>query len=371
MHALRLCTFAPIAVALLLATACGSESPSPVGPSPAEPVTQAPSAPTPSTSGATVTGTVSAGTVGQLQALALAHTFNAAVAGVSVTVEGTNLSTTTGPSGAFALRGVPPGHVRLSFQGSGVSGTLDLDDVSETEEIELSVVVNGSTLELESQERVTGAQAQLEGKVVSVDYGARTLVVGTTTVMVPEGIPITNGNSALELVDVIVGARIHVKGARSGDAITATSVMVQQTGLERVTLSGVVSDLGGGCPTATFKIGSQAIAVNGSTIFVQGTCSDLTSEAAVEVKGFLRTDGSLLATMLKFSSKGNKTVEVSGVISQLSGNCPARKFHIGEREIKTTGATTFATPCATLADGQSVTVKGKAAGNKVTASHVQ
>ena len=94
------------------------------------------------------------------------------------------------------------------------------------------MVVSGSTVELESQERVTGSQAQLEGKVLSVNYGARTLVVGTTTVLVPEGIPITNGYRALELEDVIVGARIHVKGSRAGDTITATSIMVQQTGLE-------------------------------------------------------------------------------------------------------------------------------------------
>ena len=367
MNALRLRAFAPTIVALLLATACGgSDNPSPVAPS-----GPGGEAPAPSTSGATVSGTISAGSTGQLQAMAVTHTVNAAIAGVTVSVDGTNLSTTTGPGGTFELRGVPPGHVRLRFQGAGASGTVELDDVSETEQIELTVVVNGSTVELESQERVTGSQAQLEGKVLSVDYGARTLVVGTTTVMVPEGIPITNGNRALELVDVIVGARIHVKGARSGDTITATSVMVQQTGLERVTVSGVVSDLGGACPTATFKIGSQAIAVNESTNYVQGACGDLASDATVEVKGFRRTDGSVLASMLKFTSKGNKTVQVSGVISQLGGSCPARSFHIGDREIKTTGATVFVTPCASLADGQAVTVKGKAAGKKVTASEVQ
>ena len=198
---------------------------------------------------------------------------------------------------------MPPGRVRLRFQGSGASGTLELTDVSQTEEIALTVVVNGSTVELESQERVTGSQAQLEGKVASVNYAARSLVVGTTTVMVPEGIPITNGFRALELQDVIVGARIHAKGSRAGDTMTATSLMVQQTGLERVTLSGVVSDLGGACPTETFKFGSQVIAVNASTIFVQGACSDLTSGATVEVKGFRRTDGSVLATMVKFKSR--------------------------------------------------------------------
>jgi len=372
MNPLRL-RAALIVGALVFTAACGSDSPAPVGPSPAESNTPGP-APAPSTGGATVSGTVSGG--GQAGLQASVRLLGAGLAGVTVGVEGTDLSTRTGSNGAFELRGVPSGRVRLRFQGSGASGVLELNDVSQSEEIELSVVVSGSTVELESQERVTGSQAQLEGKVLTVNYGARTLTVGTTTVLVPEGIPITNGYRALELEDVVMGARIHVKGSRAGDTITATSIMVQQTGLERVTLTGVVSDLAGACPARTFKFGSKIVAVNASTIFVQGSCSELSSGMTVEVKGFARTDGSVLATMVKFKSGGDdgadKLVEVSGVISELSGKCPARTFHLGSREIRTTGATVFLTPCATLANGQGVNVKGKATGNgKVNASQVQ
>ena len=376
MDALRLRAFSLIAGALVLATACGgSGNSSPVAPSATESNTQAP--PVPSSSGATVSGTVADGASGQARVYALGQTISGGLPGVTVAVEGTDLSTTTGPGGAFELRGVPAGRVRLRFQAPGASGTLELTDVTQTEQIAVSVVVNGSTVELESQERVTGSQAQLEGKVVSVDYAARTLAVGTTTVVVPEGIPITNGYRALELQDVIVGARVHVKGSRVGDSLTATSLMVQQTGLERVTLKGVVSDLGGACPNATLKFGSQVIAVNGSTLFVQGACSDLANGQTVEVKGFRRTDGSVLATMVKFTSNDDgdgegEPVELSGVISLLSGPCPARSFYIGDREVRTTGATAFLTPCATLSNGQAVNVKGKATGNgKVIASQVQ
>ena len=376
MNPLRLRAVSLIVCAFVLATGCGgSGNPSPAGPSPTESNTPPP--PAPSASGATVSGTVTAGASGQARVYALGQALGAGLPGVTVSVEGTDLSTTTGPDGAFELRGVPPGRVRLRFQGSGATGTLELTDVSQTEEIALTVVVSGSTVELESQERVTGSQAQLEGKVVSVNYAGRSLVVGTTTVTVPDGIPITNGFRELELQDVIVGARVHVKGSRAGDTITATSIMVQQTGLERVTLTGVVSDLGGACPAATFKLGSQVIAVNESTIFVQGACDDLASGDTVEVKGFRRTDGSVLATMVKFKSDddgdgGGKSVELSGDISELSGSCPARTFNIGDREVRTTGATNFLTPCATLANGQNVNVKGKATGNgKVNASEVQ
>jgi Domain of unknown function (DUF5666) len=316
-----------------------------------------------------VSGTVTTGGPAGLRLL------DAGLGGMTISVVGTALSTTTGSGGGFRLHGVPPGHVRLLFEGAGASGTLDLDDVSETEEISLSVVVSGSTIELAGQERVTGSQAQLEGKVVSTNYPARTLVVGSTTVVVPTGIPITKGFRDLALEDVIVGARIHVKGSASGDTITATSIIVQQTGLERVTVSGVASDLSGACPDVTFKFGSLALAVNGSTIFVQGTCGDLESGVTVEAKGLRRTDGSVLATMVKFKSGGDgggKAVEFTGVISALSGTCPARTFQAAGREVKTNGSTTFLTPCAALANGQTVEVKGKETGSgKVNATQVK
>jgi hypothetical protein len=369
MMILRLRTISLIGCALIAMAACGgSDHRSPVEPSPSD--SGSPGSPAPSVGGATVNGTVTTVSGAQVRAL------DAGLGGITISIAGTDLSTTTSPSGAFALHGVPPGLVRLQFQGAGASGTLDLNDVSQAEQISLSVVVNGSTIELAAQERVVGSQAQLEGKVVTVDYAARTLVVGTTTVVVPVEIPITNGNRDLELQDVIVGARIHVKGSRSGETITATSIMVQQTGLDRVTVTGEVSDVDGVCPDLTFKFGSLGVAVNGSTIFVQGTCGDLTGGATIEVKGLRRVDGSVLATMVKFKSNGNgpgdQTIEFSGVVSELTGSCPARSFNAGGHEVKTTGSTTFLTPCATLSNGQTVDVKGKTTGNgKVLASEVK
>lgn len=347
-----------VLLAALLTAACGSGNGSPVGPSPADSSGLG--------SGATVRGTVTAGR-GTAQVRAL----NTGMAGITVSVEGTNLSVTTSSGGSFVLRGIPPGLVRLLFQGPGVTGTLELNGVTQTEEIELTIELTGSTIEVASQERVTGSEAQLEGKVVTADYAARTLVVGDTTVLVPEGIPITNGYRALDLEDVIVGARIHVKGSLGGDVLTASRIIVQQTGLERVTLSGVVSDVTGTCPDVAFKFGSIGVAVNGSTIFVQGTCADLVGGLAVEVKGLRRTDGSVLATMVKFKEAGTR-IEFSGTISNLSGSCPARHFVADGREVRTNGSTAFLTPCATLANGQAVAIAGKVTGSgMVIASQIQ
>ena len=376
LRAIALC----LGLAVATAGCGGSDSPLPAGPTPTEGAGPAP-APAPGPSlGATVSGTVTdrasaqAFALGQVQLLA-------GMAGVRVSVDGSDLTATTGPGGAFELRGVPAGRLRLRFDAPRASGMLEIADVSQTETITLTVVVSGSAVELESQQRETGSQAQLEGKVLGANYAARSLVVGTTTVMVPEGTPITNGNRDLDLIDVIVGARVHVKGARTGDTLTATRVMVQQTGLARVSLSGNLSNLGGACPDATFRFGSTTIAVNSSTMFVRGSCGALAGGLPLEVKGLRRADGSVLATMVRFTGdpddddeegEGGGLVDVSGAISGLGGSCPARTFQAGGRQVRTTGATAFLTPCATLANGQTVQVKGRATGNgTVVASEVK
>jgi hypothetical protein len=360
----RLRTLFLAASALVLTIACGgSDGGSPAGPSPAGPA---------GSTGATVSGTVQ-GPGGAAAVRAL----GAGLGGVKVSVEGTDLSATTNSNGDFSLKGVPPGLVRLLFQGAGATGTIDLNDVGQSEAISISVVVNGSNLEVESEARVTGAEAQLEGKIVSADYAARRLVVGTTTVNVPTGVEITNGYRLLELTDLIVGARVHVKGTKSGEVITASRILAQQTGLETVTLNGVVSALAGTCPDATFRFGSTTIAVNRSTHFVQGSCSTIQNELALEVKGLRRPDGSVLGTQVKFNKKSDGEdegvpVQFSGIISGLSGPCPARKFTAGGREVQTNGSTTFLTPCATLANGMNVAVKGKQTeGGKVIAAEVK
>ena len=366
MTARSLHTFALLVCATALTVGCsgGSDSGSPVGPSPAGPGA--------GPAGATISGTVSGGGAAQARAL------GTGLGGVKVSVDGTDLSATTNGNGAFTINGVPPGLVRLLFQGGGASGMVDLNEVSQSETIAIAVVVNGASVELESEARTTGSEAQLEGKIASINYPGRSMVVGTTTVTVPDGVEITNGYRLLAFTDLIVGTRIHVKGTRTGETVTASRILAQQTGLENVTLNGTASDVAGTCPDRTFKFGSTQFAVNRSTIFVQGSCEQIQNGLTLEVRGLRRPDGSVLATQVKFNKKDDEDdedgvpVEFSGTISGLSGPCPARRFMAGSRDVQTNGATNFLTPCATLANGQTVAIKGKqTGGGKVIAKEVK
>jgi hypothetical protein len=287
--------FLPAVLICVLAAACGGSTPK----SPTAPGTPGTEVTTPSpspTTGATISGLVTNGAVSNAAGAVLMGA--SGLAGVTITVSGTGNSTKTDAGGHFRLSGVPPGLVRLQFSG-GANGEVEIEDVGEQESIEIEVHASGGEVEIESEERENGSESQLEGKIASVNPGAHTFKIGDTTVMVPSTASITDGFRGLEFSDLVVGARVHVKGSKSGSTITATRIQVQQSTLEKVNASGEATDFGGTCPNRTFRIGSQSVAVNDSTIFVHGACGDLANGMNVDVKGLRRPDGSVLATQVK------------------------------------------------------------------------
>jgi hypothetical protein len=149
------------------------------------------------------------------------------MSGVTVAVTGTGLTATTDGTGRFSLTGVPAGQVTLQFTGAA-TGTMSLDDVAEHDAIEIEVHVHNG--EVEDEQAQTGAQAQLEGKIVSVNGGGHSFVIGQINVMVPSTATIRHGDQTLTFSSLISGARVHVKGSLTGSTLTATRVEVQQSG---------------------------------------------------------------------------------------------------------------------------------------------
>src|SRR5580765_181861 len=212
-----------VVVGLVTAVACNS-SKSPSMPDSAQPSSTAGgSAPTVS-SGATISGLVSSGgsATGSLMLMAAGG-----MSGVTVAVTGTGLTATTDGTGRFSLSGVPAGQVTLQFTGAA-TGTMSLDDVAEHDAIQIEVHVQNG--EVEDEQAQTGPQAQLEGKIVSVNGGAHSFVIGQITVMVPSTATIRHGDQTLTFSNIIAGARVHAKGSLTGSTLTATRVEVQQSG---------------------------------------------------------------------------------------------------------------------------------------------
>jgi len=312
----------------VLAAACGSSTPkSPTSPETAGPASTPSASPVPPSTpaGATISGLVSSGAVTSMAGASPMGV--SGLSGVTVTVSGTSLRTMSDGNGHFMLTGVPSGTIRLQFSG-GASGEVEIDDVDEHESITLEVHASGGGMEVEVEEREGGPESQLEGKIASVNTGAHTFVISDMTVSVPQSASIAHGSSSLTFSDLVVGARVHVKGSKSGSTITATRIEVQQSGgpgpgngngngngndngtddndnnddnpgaAQEVEFTGTVSSLGGTCPALTFEAAGRAVTTTSSTNF-RTECSEVHNGLKVEVKGTATGNGPVTATRIK------------------------------------------------------------------------
>jgi len=257
--------------------ACGGSSSTP---SPASP-----SAPTDSGSSGAVTGATITGTV---QGLATSAGRVSARDVVTVTVTGTTITATVDSQGTFVLKGVPAGTVTLTF--SGTSATVTLQNVGNSGQIKIVVVISGGTATLETEQRVVDGQAQLEGRISSIV--APNFYVGDTLVTVGSA-PIRNGDNATVAFTVLkVGDRVHVTGIATGTGtatpgVTASLITVQNTNPNvPVNLKGTIRLVSKACPVSEFVVEGYTVKTSGSTKFEKGECSAaLVSGAEVHVKG--------------------------------------------------------------------------------------
>jgi hypothetical protein len=111
-----------------------------------------------SATGAVITGTVNNGSQGPITSAAASATSaetlgSASRKPVTVTVVGTDISTTIDGSGRFLLRDVPPGDVQLRFTADGLDATITLQDVEAGDEIRLRVKVTDTSVHIEAVQR--------------------------------------------------------------------------------------------------------------------------------------------------------------------------------------------------------------------------
>jgi hypothetical protein len=215
------------------------------------------------------------------------------------------------------------------------------------------------------------AEVSLTGAIASVNTAGLSLVVGTTTVSVPSTAMISRGRTSLAFADLAVGDRVSVRGTLSGQTIVADEVVVlfEPNAARAVTLEGVVSARAGTCPAATFTVRSISVAASSTTTYSGGTCSTLANDLRIVVRG-TRPDAGGVVTA---SSIQIEPARADGVVSGLSGACPAVTFTDRGIKVTTTSATVFrGRSCAGLANGLTVEVDGvKQADGSIAASSVE
>jgi hypothetical protein len=141
---------------------------------------------------------------------------------VTVSVQGSPaITTTVAADGSFTLRGLPDGSFTLLFTRDGAPlGTLSFNSVMPNQELTITVSVTGTTVALLQEQRngIGHGDLEIEGRVEQVlllsTTGDSRFVIASRTVVARPGVTaIREGNKSRTVADLVVGARVHVKGA--------------------------------------------------------------------------------------------------------------------------------------------------------------
>ena len=256
--------------------ACGSSS-NPTAPSPA-----GNAAPTATT--AVINGTVAGAT-----SASLFNTTNGAGAGMTVTVQGTTITTTVNGAGQFQLANVPAGTTVLVFNGVGANANLNIGQLLAGQTTTITVVVNGTSAEL--QQKTVNGDTEIEGRIESIT--GSTLKVATHTVLVTPTTIIRHGDTTMTLAQLAAGQRVHVKGNTTGTGTTATTtattILVQNTNTSiPVNLEGTVSGLTGTAAAFEMTVDGRLVKGTAATEFKGGkspSFAELATGGKVHVKG--------------------------------------------------------------------------------------
>jgi len=291
--------------------------------------------------GATISGAVMSATG---STTASVHTM--AVAGLMVSVTGTELSTGVDASGQFVLKNVPGGDRQLRFTGGGVDAQVALAGVQASEQINLSVSLDGASATVESSSRAAGSTVDLEGRVESLPptTAAASFVLAGTTVQTTGGTQFLRGDQPGTFSDLALGLRAHVKGTASGSAVLATLVQIQNTNADLpVEVNGVVQAFSGSASSFQFTIGTTTIKGDANTeFFGNSVFADLKNGVEAEVKGSQK-NGYVYATRLHVNvpAPGGQEVSASieGTLTAKSGAGALWTLTVGGTTVTTTAST--------------------------------
>lgn len=273
-----------------------------------------PTTPAESTTSQTVTSTQAAtisGSVANSSSSLSAGSTSGATTGLAVTVTGTSASASVDGAGRFVLTNVPAGTVELHFTGPGVDARVVVGTVSTGDVLEIHITLAGTTARVEDSDRSHDGSREIEGLVSAVPptTPAATFKVAGTLVTTTLSTEFKlNGHTGL-FANLIVGARVHVKGMVTSTGVTATEVNIQNDqpvppsnpGNDhdgQIELSGAVAGMTGACPVIRFSLGSDRIVTNASTKF-DPPCDHVSNAVRVEVQGTRGADGVVTATRVK------------------------------------------------------------------------
>lgn len=243
-------------------------------------------------SGVTIQGTVNGGTASAADVSSQSAT---SASGLTVTVEGTNLSTTTNGRGEFTIVGAPSGTVVLRFRGPGADARLELAGLSPGQTIRITVTVSGNHAERDDN------KAEIRGLVEAL-LSPSSLRVDGTIVVVTADTEIKKNNGRLLLSEVRVGDTVRVQGMVQADG----SILAREIRLEgrdggegaELEFEGAITAL----QAPNLTVDGRTVRTDSRTKFHShgiDSLSDLRVGDRVEIQGLLQSDSTVYAQEVK------------------------------------------------------------------------
>jgi hypothetical protein len=256
-------------------------------------------------SGASISGSFTAETIVTSHASGHASGPNAArpsddvFTGTTVTVVGTNEQAVVDATNRFMLQNVPAGDVTLQIQGQGVSATVTVPSIQANQAVVIVLLVTGSAVSIESDNRATGTAFDADGVITAVNSNGSFLLNGAT-INTTASTTIVRGTSIGLVTDLIVGAHVHVIGTASGGGVNAIRIEIENATNTQVTVSGIVNGLSGTGSSFQFTLGGTQVTGDATTTITNGSFTNLVNGRQVTVQG-LQNNGFVFATSIQLN----------------------------------------------------------------------
>jgi hypothetical protein len=138
--------------------------------------------------------------------------------GLTVSVEGTSLSTNVDEEGQFILTQVPAGTVTLIFEGPGINARLTISGLVDGQVLSLECLVNGSSVEVTTPAHTTPTKrTKITGHLESI--AGTQLVVDGHRIDASQVSKVWRGDSGTKLEHLRVGDKLKVWGTLKGDGV--------------------------------------------------------------------------------------------------------------------------------------------------------
>lgn len=257
------------------------------------------------------------------------------------------------------------------------SQTVSLASLSEATLVEVTGVEGETSFAARLIDVLRDPQVHVDGTVAGLTGTAAAFefTIGTRTV---RGTSATdfNGGSNASFARLADGQTVHVTAADKGEFVLATRINLPEDApaVPVVTASGTLSAITGTIPALTLTVGTSTVITNEQTLVRRKnetlTLAALATGQVLQVEGTAGAGAEINAT--KITIENDPAVppappvtpaspfDAEGIVSGLTGTCPAVTFVVQTKAIAANASTQFVQlTCGTLGNGATVRVKGR------------